>query len=76
MRRTLWVALFGIAMAAVESAVVVYLRALHSGAAPLSVLQYELPTHLLAIEVARRPMTISTEPKAIWTLLQAGRNKG
>src|SRR2546421_3843803 len=58
MRRTLWVALFGIAMATVESAVVVYLRALHSGAAPLSVLQYELPTHLLAIEGAREAATL------------------
>src|SRR5881394_3128132 len=58
MRRTVWVALFGIAMAAVESAVVVYLRALHTGAAPLSVLQYELPTHLLAIEVAREAATL------------------
>ncbi len=48
MRRTLWVALFGIAMAAVESAVVVYLRALH----------YELPTPLLAIEVAREAATL------------------
>ena len=58
MRRTVWVALFGIAMAAVESAVVVYLRALHTGDAPLSVLQYELPTHLLAIEVAREAATL------------------
>ena len=58
MRRTLWVALFGIAMAAVESAVVVYLRALHTGAAPLSVLQYELPGQLLAIEVAREAATL------------------
>src|SRR5438270_6055642 len=58
MRRTLWVALFGIAMAAVEAAVVVYLRALHTGAAPLSVLQYELPTRLLAIEVAREAATL------------------
>src|SRR5256714_6622922 len=58
MRRTLWVGIFGIAMAAVESAVVVYLRARHTGAAPLSVLQYELPTHLLAIEVAREAATL------------------
>jgi len=45
-------------MAAVESAVVVYLRALHSGAEPFSVLQYELPTRLLAIEVAREVATL------------------
>src|SRR4051812_23391169 len=57
-RHTFWVALFAIAMAAVESAVVVYLRALHIGPAPLSVLQYDLPTRLLAIEVAREGATL------------------
>jgi hypothetical protein len=46
------------AMAAIESAVVVYLRALHTGAAPLSVLQYELPGQLLTIEVAREAATL------------------
>src|ERR1044071_9676259 len=45
-------------MAAVESAVVVYLRALHTGAAPLSVLEYQLPMHLLGIEVAREAATL------------------
>jgi hypothetical protein len=45
-------------MAAVESAVVVYLRALHIGAVPLSVLQYELPTRLLGIEVVREAATL------------------
>lgn len=45
-------------MAAVESAVVVYLRALHTGAAPLSVLQYDLPMRLLGIEVAREAATL------------------
>ena len=51
-------ALYAIAMAAVESAVVVYLRAQHTGAAPLSVLQYELPSHLLTIEIAREAATL------------------
>jgi hypothetical protein len=58
MRRALWLALFGIAMAAVESAVVVYLRALHTGVAPFSVLQYGLPAEILAIEVAREAATL------------------
>jgi len=58
MRNALWVSCYAIAMAAVESAVVVYLRALHTGAAPLSVLQYQLPAHLLAIEVAREAATL------------------
>ena len=57
-RNALWVAIYAIAMAAVESAVVVYLRALHTGAPPLSVLQYQLPTHLLGIEVAREAATL------------------
>jgi len=45
-------------MAAVESAVVVYLRALHAGAAPLSVLEYQLPMRWLGIEVAREAATL------------------
>ena len=58
-RRTLWVTLFAIAFAAVEAAVVVYLRALHTGAAaPLGVLQVQLPTQLLSIEVAREAATL------------------
>lgn len=58
MKRALWVSIYAVAMAAVESAVVVYLRALHTGAAPLSVLQYDLPTQLLGIEVAREAATL------------------
>ncbi|HEY6176747.1 MAG TPA: hypothetical protein VIX73_19960 [Kofleriaceae bacterium] len=50
--------MYAIAMAAVESAVVVYLRALHAGAAPLSVLEYQLPMRLLGIEVAREAATL------------------
>ena len=49
---------FAVAMAAVESAVVVYLRALHTGDAPLSVLQYQLPGRLLGIEVGREAATL------------------
>lgn len=58
MRRSLWLALYAVAMAAVESAVVVYLRALHTGPDPASVLQYDLPMRLLAIEVAREAATL------------------
>jgi hypothetical protein len=58
MRNTVWAACYAVAMAAVESAVVVYLRALHAGDAPLSVLQYELPTRLILIEVGREVATV------------------
>ena len=58
MRNAFWVACYSVAMAAVESAVVVYLRALHSGDAPVSVLQYALPPRLLLIEVGREVATL------------------
>src|SRR5437899_9456877 len=58
MRRALWVALYAIAMAAVESAVVVYLRALHQGTAPLTALMHEIPAPLIAIEVGREFATL------------------
>ena len=58
MRRALWVVLYAIAMAAVESAVVVYLRALHQGTAPLTVLMHEIPAPLIAIEVGREFATL------------------
>ncbi|PYP14057.1 MAG: hypothetical protein DMD54_14975 [Gemmatimonadetes bacterium] len=58
MRRALWVALYAIAMAAVESAVVVYLRALHQGTAPLTALMHEIPAPLIAIEVGREVATL------------------
>src|SRR6266567_3832500 len=57
-RRPLWVALYAIAMAAVESAVVVYLRSLHGGAEPLSVLLHEIPDRLVVIEVGREAATL------------------
>ena len=50
--------LYAVAMAAVESAVVVYLRALHDGAAPGSVLQYQLARPFLGIEVGREVATL------------------
>ena len=58
MRRALWVALYAIAMAAVESAVVVYLRALHQDTAPLTALMHEIPAPLIAIEVGREVATL------------------
>jgi len=58
MRNAFWIACYAVAMAAVESAVVVYLRALHSGDAPVSVLQYALPERLLLIEVGREVATL------------------
>ena len=58
MKRALWVVLYAVAMAAVESAVVVYLRALHTGATPASVLAYQLPDRLVAIEVGREVATL------------------
>jgi hypothetical protein len=58
MKRALWVVLYAVAMAAVESAVVVYLRALHTGAMPASVLAYQLPDGILAIEVGREVATL------------------
>src|SRR2546430_15837132 len=58
MRNAIWVSCYAIAVAADEPAVDVYLRALHSGADPLSVLQYQLPAHLLAIEFAREAATL------------------
>ena len=58
LKRALWVVLYAVAMAAVESAVVVYLRALYTGAEPVSVLAYELPNRLVAIEVGREVATL------------------
>jgi hypothetical protein len=45
-------------MAAVESAVVVYLRAVHPADAPLSVLLHEIPAHLVVIEIGRETATL------------------
>jgi len=58
MKRTLWVTLYAIAMAAVESAVVVYLRALHQGPASLTVLMHDIPAPLIAIEIGREVATL------------------
>jgi hypothetical protein len=58
MKRALWVVLYAVAMAAVESAVVVYLRALHTGPELVSLLAYELPDRFVAIEVGREVATL------------------
>lgn len=58
MRRAFWVALYAVAMAAVESAVVVYLRALHSADMPLTVLLHEVPARLIPIEIGREAATL------------------
>lgn len=58
MRNALWVAGYAVAMAAVESAVVVYLRALHPGDAALTVLLHEIPAQLVMIEIGREAATL------------------
>ena len=58
MKRALWVVLYAIAMAAVESAVVVYLRALHTGPELVTLLAYQLPDRFVAIEVGREVATL------------------
>lgn len=56
--RATWVCLYAVAMAAVESAVVVYLRALHPGPAPLTVLLNVIPERLITIEIGREAATL------------------
>ncbi len=62
MTRAWWVWIYAVAMAAVESAIVVYLRALHPGAGgadtPVSVLLYVIPDRLITIEVGREAATL------------------
>lgn len=58
MRRAIWVSAYAVAMAAVESAVVVYLRALHPGDAPVTVLLTVIPDRLIAIEIGREAATL------------------
>lgn len=57
-RRAVWVLLYAVAMALVEAAVVVYLRALGPAAGPLAALHTYLPGRILAIEVYREAATI------------------
>lgn len=54
----MWVCVYAIAMAAVESAVVVYLRALHPVDAPVAALLAVIPERLVAIEIGREAATI------------------
>ena len=56
--RVLWCAIFAVAMAYVEAAVVVYLRALGPADGPLAALQTVIPPHLRAAEVWREAATI------------------
>ncbi|HWC72380.1 MAG TPA: hypothetical protein VG454_00485 [Gemmatimonadales bacterium] len=58
MNKSLWVSFYAIAMAAVESAVVVYLRALHPAQASVSVLLHQLPPNLVTIEIGREAATL------------------
>ena len=55
-----WVGLYAVAMAAVESAVVVYLRALHGagGEAPVTVLLHVIPDRLIVVELGREAATL------------------
>jgi hypothetical protein len=57
-RRIMWCGVFAVAMAFVESAVVVDLRALGPAEGPLAALQSVIPRHLLVIEVYREAATI------------------
>lgn len=56
--RTVWLALYAVAMGLVEAAVVIYLRALHPGAVVLSQVLGALPPHIVTIEVVREAATI------------------
>lgn len=58
MGRRIWVGVYALAMALVEAAVVVYLRALHPEPASMSVLVTVLPVRLVGIEVAREAATL------------------
>jgi hypothetical protein len=57
-RRLTWVLLYAVAMAAVEAAVVIYLRALHPMEAPVAALLAVIPGRLVAIEVGREAATL------------------
>jgi hypothetical protein len=57
-RPAIWVCIYAIAMAAVESAVVVYLRALHPVDAPVAALLARIPDRLITIEIGREAATL------------------
>jgi len=59
MKNGVWVVFYAIAMAAVESAVVVYLRALHPVDASLTVLLHEIPANFISIEMGREAATLA-----------------
>jgi hypothetical protein len=54
----MWVCIYAVAMAAVEAAVVVYLRALHPVDAPVAALLAVIPDRLITIEVGREAATL------------------
>jgi hypothetical protein len=54
----MWVCIYAVAMAAVEAAVVVYLRALHPVDAPVAALLAVIPDRLINIEVGREAATL------------------
>jgi hypothetical protein len=56
--RAVWVALYAIAMAVVEAAVVVYLRAIAPAEGPLAVLQTVLPQPIIPVELVREAATL------------------
>lgn len=56
--RATWVALYAVAMALVEAAVVVYLRALAPAEGPFAALHTALPHPILVIEVVREAATL------------------
>ena len=70
-KRAAWVALYAVAMALVEAAVVVYLRALAPQEGPLAALQTVLPRPILTVEVVREAATLVM---LLAVALLAGRN--
>jgi len=58
MRNALWVSCYAVAMAVVEAAVVVYLRAIAPAEGPLAVLQTVLPQPIIVVELLREAATL------------------
>lgn len=71
LKRTARVAAYAVAMAFVEAAVVVYLRALAPGQRPLEALRTVLPQRIVPIEVAREAATL-VRPLAVAVLAGRG----
>src|SRR5262245_45115860 len=58
LKRAAWVASYAVAMAVVEAAVVVYLRAIAPAEGPLAVLQTVLPQPIIPVELVREAATL------------------